>query len=154
MGESSSARASTFGEEYWPAAFPGNGFQVRVRIDGERMFRHGKHLRVPARVAESSVNSLPYDLAQRLRFAGARGDAYQAIGGKIAIERDFSRQNAILRDAEMLHSGANDPLIGGGNGPDFAAILPQAAHEFEHLRKNLLGEGLIDELPGCLHHLQ
>jgi len=96
------------------------------------MFGHGQHLAIPDSVAEGAIG--PWLMGQlehgtkRLGFAGAAGNSDEAVGDDTILNCYFGGEDAIFWDAEVGHARTDDPLIGGGNGPDVASGGAQAVH--------------------------
>src|ERR1017187_10143309 len=77
-----------------PTMLAGRSFQVGIRVYGERIPGEGKHIGVPAGIAKGRVDLFVRDLPQRLRLAGAGGDANQAVGDDAGRNLDFRREDA------------------------------------------------------------
>src|SRR5450631_25795 len=113
---------------YRPVVRERDLFQIRIWVDGERVFGHGKHLAVPDRVAKRTIGRSLEHRSNRLRLAGAAGNSNEPARDGAILDRYFGGQDAILRDSETAHAGADDPLVGRGNGPDVASGRAHALH--------------------------
>ena len=79
-------------------------------------------------------------------FRRPAGNANQAVGDDSILNRHFGGKNAILRNAEVPHAGADDPLVRRRHSPDIAPRFAQTMNQLTHLRENVRGDSLREVL--------
>ncbi len=99
--------------------------------------RDGEHGGVVDGVAEDGVGYGDADATQGFDFAFVGGDVDDAVGGIKAVGFDACGEDAVGGDVEALDAFFDDPVVGGADGPDVAAVSLEVGNEGEHLREDV-----------------
>src|SRR5437588_628552 len=86
-------------------------FKIRIRVDCEGMFGHSEHFCVPSGVAERGVNVFRIPIAQGAGLSRPGWKTDDAVGNHAVFDLYRRSEEAVVGDSEMLHPGANQPLV-------------------------------------------
>src|SRR6202034_3704799 len=91
--------------------------------------RDGEHGRVVDGVAEDGVGCGDADAAEGFDFVFVGGDVEEAVGDDAVVDGDAGGEDVVGGDVEAADAFFDDPVVGGADGPDVAAVVLEVGDE-------------------------
>ena len=128
------------------------GEQAGGGVDGEGRWSvgcgDGEHGGVVDGVAEDGVGGGDADAAEGFDFVLVGGDVDEAVGDDAVDDFDAGGEDAVGGDAEAAHAFFDDPVVGGADGPDVAAVVLQFGDEVRHFGEDVGLDVVAEEVAG------
>jgi hypothetical protein len=110
--------------------------------------RDGKHGGVVDGVAEDGVGCGDGDAAEGFDFVFVGGDVDEAVGDDAVVDLDAGAEDMVGGDVEAVDSFFDDPVVGGTDGPDVAAVVPELGDERGELGEDVGLDVVAEEMGG------
>jgi len=117
-------------------------------IYGEGLARDGKHCGVVDGVAEDGVGGGDADAAQGFDFVFVGGDVDEAVGDDVVVDLDAGAEDVVGGDVEAANTFFDDPVVGGADGPDVAAVALEVGDEEGELGEDVGLDVVGEEVGG------
>ena len=116
-----------------PGFVGGAGEEAGGGVYGEGLAGDGEHGRVVDGVAEDGVGCVfacrDADATEGFDFVFVGGDVDEAVGDDAVNDFDARGEDVIGGDVEAADAFFDDPVVGGADGPDVAAVVLELGDE-------------------------
>ncbi len=120
-----------------PADFGAVAEEVGGGVDGEGASGDGEHGGVVDGVAEDGVGGGDAGVAEGGDFAFVGGDVEEGVRRDTVVRGDAGGEDSMGGDVEAGDGLFDDPVVGGADGPDVAAVGLEVVDELAHLGEDV-----------------